>query len=149
MPRGGGIEITVTSPDLAQLYQAAKAADGNLQVQLRRGVRKAAKPIEDGVKAAASWSSRIPGAVRTKASFAARGASVRVEVDSGAAPEAAPINNKGRGGRFRHPVYGNRDNWVSQQARPFFREGVTAGIPAADAAMSRLMDDFAHQLGFH
>lgn len=144
----GALEIRVDSPDLRELYQAAKAADGNLQVLLRRGVKEAAQPIANGVKSAASWSSRIPGATRTKASFSAKGASVTVEVDAAAAPEAAPLNHGGRGGTFRHPVFGNRENWVSQQARPFFDQGVTAGQPAADSAMDRLMTDFAHQLGF-
>ena len=40
-------------------------------------------------------------------------------VDVKKAPEAAPINNKGQAGTFRHPVFGH-DVWVDQAAHPFY-----------------------------
>jgi hypothetical protein len=143
------LEFKVNSQDLADLFKAAKAAEGKIQVELRRGIKTAAKPIVDGVKAEASFSSRIPGAVKVKAGFASKGATVTVIADPKAAPEAAPLNNGDRGGNFRHPVYGNRENWVSQPAHPFFVTGAKHGAPAAEQAMLKVMDDIAHQLGFH
>lgn len=144
-----GLEFKVNSQDLAALFAAAKAAEGAVQVELRRGIKAAAKPMVDGVKSAASFSSRIPGAVRTKASFAAKGATVTITADPKAAPEAAPLNNGDRGGTFRHPVYGNTDNWVSQTAHPFFVTGARSGQPASERAMQGVMDAIARKLGFH
>jgi hypothetical protein len=142
------IRIQVDSHDLADLYRAAKAAPGVVQVELRRGVKKAAQPVADSVKSAASWSSRIPGSIKTKASFAAKGASVTIVADAGIAPEAAPLNHGGKGGTFRHRVFGG-DTWVSQPARPFFQTGAKAGTPAAERAMLDVMDQIARKLGFH
>lgn len=148
------IEVTVDTHDLARLFAEAKAAPGKIQVELRRGVNKAAKPVADGIKAAAP-SARIAGAVKVRSTFARGGATVKVIVDSKAAPNAAPVNNKGKSGRFRHPVYANQNftrdewRWVNQAADPFVLRGAKQGEAAADAAMSQVMDDIARQLGFH
>jgi len=143
------IEVKVQPAALAQLYADAKAAPGVIQRELRRGVVKAADPIRLAVIASATFSSRIPQAVKAKARFSASEAHVRVYVDAKMAPEAAPINNRGRGGNFRHPVYGNRDVWVNQKAIPFFDAGVRAGEAEADRAMLECMDRTAAALGFH
>lgn len=144
----GGLEMTVQAPDLHALYTALKGIEGNLRVEMRRGIVAAAKPVADRVKANASWSSRIPGAVKTKVSFSAKSAGVTVYVDASKAPEARPLENGGSGGTFRHPVFADQSRqtradytWVSQKAHPFFGSAsksedskITAGINAiADA----------------
>jgi len=144
----GGVEVRVDSKDLAALFAAAKAAEGNIQVELRRGVKEAAKPVVASIKTQAGWSTRIPGAIKAKASFARKGASVTIVANAKVAPEAAPLEHGGQPGMFRHPVFGG-STWVSQPARPFFRAGAQAGTPAADAAMLHMMDDIARKLGFH
>lgn len=148
---GGFVDFQakIDPQDLAALYRAAKAAEGAIQVELRRTVKAAAKPVADGVKSAASFSTRIPGAVKTKVSFASKGAGVSVYVDSKAAPEAAPINNRGKGGTFRHPVYGNRDVWVPQAADPFFAEGVREGLAQTDALLGLMFTRLGATLGYH
>lgn len=144
-----GLELRVDPHGLSQLYRDAKAAEGTIQVELRRGIKAAAQPVVDAVKEDASFSSRIPGAVKLKSSFAAKGASVAVVVDGAAAPEAKAINHGGRGGTFRHPVFGNRDVWVDQAAVPFMATGPRRAQPQADAAMLEAMDRIARSLGFN
>jgi len=144
----GGVELKVDARDLSALFKAAKAAEGTIQVELRRGIKKAAQPVAESVKSAAGWSSRIPGAIKVKAGFAAKGASVSIVADPRAAPEAAPLEHGGAGGTFKHPVYGT-STWVSQPARPFFASGARAGSAGADAAMLAVMDTIASKLGFH
>lgn len=124
-----------------------KAMEGNLQVELRRGVREAAGPMVAAVRANYGWSPRIAGAVRAKPSFRARGASVSIEVDAKRAPHARPIEHGGEGGTFRHPVYGNRNNWVDQQARPSFYPAVGRSV-ATEAAMRLVMERVALKAGF-
>lgn len=142
----GLVELHVESRDLQRLFAQAKAAEGSLQVELRRGIREAAAPMVAAVKANASWSSRIPSAVRAKPSFTARRAGVSIVVDAGRAPEARPLENGGKGGNFRHPVYGNTRNWVSQPARPFFFSAVERSA-AAEIAMRAVMARVAAKLG--
>lgn len=147
----GGLQIQVQAPDLHALYTALKGIEGNLRVELRRGISGAAKPVADRVKANAGWSSRIPGAVKTKTSFSAKSAGVTVYVDADKAPEARPLEHGGQAGMFRHPVFADQSRetrsewtWVNQKAHPFFGSAsvtedskVTAGIMAIVAAVEQ------------
>ena len=145
-----GVEYSarISSASLRELYKDAAAAPGIMQVRLRRGVKRAGDRVRNAVRDRAGTFSRdIPAKVKTKASFAARSAGVSIIVDDPTG-EAGALNNRDRAGMFRHPVYGNRDNWVSQAAHPFF---TTAANPAALAAVDEIkqvMDDVAHELGF-
>ena len=70
----------------------------------------------------ASWSTRIPGSVR----LIARGLNSAVKAGGSAAPHAKPYEHSGVAGTFRHPVFGNRENWVPQKARPFLGPAAAA-----------------------
>lgn len=145
--QGGALQVNFTSADLHKMYTDLKAAPGAMQVELRKGMKVAAQPMVNRVKAGSSFSSRIPGAVSAKVSFSAKSASVSVQVDSKKAPEARPLENGGKGGTFRHPVYGS-DTWVAQKAQPFFFPNVSKDAEVSKA-MSDVMDAFAKKLGFH
>ena len=77
--------------DLARV--APEAAKG-----LTKGMAGAGQVIAANAKARASYSKRIPGSMKVRA---ARG-NVRVSAGGEAAPNAAPIENKGKG-FVRHP----------------------------------------------
>jgi len=143
----GALQVTVTSKDLHKLYTDLKAAPGTMQVELRKGMKTAANPMVQRVKSAAGFSSRIPGAVSAKVSFAAKSAGVTVQVDARKAPEARPLEHGGKGGTFRHPVFGNKDNWVDQKAQPFFFPNASKDAEVIKA-LSDVMDSFAKKLGF-
>lgn len=145
---GGGVQVKVDAKDLSKLYADLKGVEGNLRVELRRGIKSAAKPMVGAARDAAGFSSRIPGSVTTKVSFAARGAVVAIEAGGSKAPEAAPLNARGKHGTFRHPVYGHMDRWVSQQAQPFFDGPITGHADAAQAEILRVMDTVAQKAGF-
>lgn len=142
------LEVRVDASDIQRLYADLKTVPGNLTRELRNGIKKAADPLADAVKAEASWSSRIPGAVKVKPSFSARNPSVQIVVDPKKAPEAAPLNNGGRSGTFRHPTFGNRDRWVTQKAQPFFEVALSGHQHDADAAIEAVMDAVARKAGF-
>lgn len=150
MPAGqsaGGVELHVQSEDLRKLFVELKEAPGKLQVELRRGVREAALPAVRSVQASASWSSRIPGAVKAKPFFTAKRAGVTLVVDKAKAPEARPLEHGGRPGKFRHPVFGHRAVWVDQAARPFFYSAVERSVEV-EIAMRAVMARTADKLGF-
>lgn len=149
------LEVQLDVAQMRQLYVDLKAVEGNLRVELRKGIVEAAKPITAAVKVNAGWSNRIPGAVKTKPSFSAKAAGIQIIVDAKKAPEAAPLENGGSSGTFRHPVYADggkvRDDWtwVNQQARPFFYSGVRAANSGVTAAIQAVMDTVAAKAGFH
>jgi hypothetical protein len=137
----------ISAKSLAELYKDAKVAPGIMQIELRRGVKKAGERVRVAVRdRAATFSRQIPPKVKTKVSLG-RSAGVRIIVDDPSG-EAGALNNRDRSGTFRHPVFGDRNNWVSQAAHPFF---VTAAQPAAVQAVGdirHVMDDVARKLGF-
>jgi hypothetical protein len=135
----GALNVRVDSKDLQKLFYELKAAGDGLQVELRRGVREAAAFAVEAVKKNASWSTRIPNAVQAKPFFTAKGAGVTIVVDQNTAPEGRPLEHGGKPGNFRHPVHGNRSNWVSQPARPFFYDSIEKN-PAVDASILAVME---------
>ena len=95
---------------------------------LKGSLRRAGEIVAADARSRAGFSSRIPGTVKVRVS----GPSVSVVAGGSGAPGAAPLENRGRSGTFRHPVFGNRDVWVAQEAHPFL-------VPAADAQMGRIV----------
>lgn len=142
-----GLSVKLDMNELQALYADLRKAGSGLTVELRRGVTNAVKPLVAAVKAEAGFSSRIPATVQAKTSFAARKTSVSIVAGGPKAPGAAPVNNKGRGGTFKHPVFG-RDAWVPQAAHPLFTAPIRAGQPQADRAMLAVLDDVARKAGF-
>jgi hypothetical protein len=48
--------------------------------------------------------------------------------------------------RFRHPVFGDRLNWVSQEQHPYFTRAASGFGRAAGPAMQRALDDITRQI---
>lgn len=105
----------------------------------RRAVRAAIVDATRGVRAdaarRASWSSRIPGAITMRVSFTT--ARVEIRVNARRAPHARPYEGISGRTTFRHPVYGNRNVWVEQAARPFLRPAVDGRITEIRDAVER------------
>lgn len=57
------------------------------------------------------------------------GLTVRVQAGAGEnhPGQAKAFENNGDAGTFRHPVFGNRDVWVDQDAHPFLGPSLVAG----------------------
>lgn len=148
------VKYEVQSADLRSLYVKLKGTEGNLRVVLRRRLSTAAQPAVDAVKAAASFSSRIPGATKAKPSFSAKASQVAVIVDQKKAPEARVLENNGKDGTFRKPVFGRTDRnghrvWADQKAQPFFGRAINRQAGAMNEEMSKILDDVAKQAGFN
>lgn len=115
--------------------------------ELRPALRKAAEGVRRDAQSNASWSSRIPAAIKVQTSLSARSGGVTLRVDSSAAPHARPY--EGLSGRvFRHPVFGDTDTWVAQHARPFLQPAVDAGRGDVIDAVGKAVDYVAARHGF-
>lgn len=79
--------------------------------------------LSDARSRAGAWSRRIPSAISTRPIADAGQARVGVELRvSKSVPHARAyegISQQGSTSYFRHPVYGNTENWVSQKTRPY------------------------------
>jgi hypothetical protein len=99
----------------AVLQKFRNAGSKGMVTALNKGLRKGGDIVANAGRANAAWSSRIPGTIKTNVSPK----TVRVSAGGAGAPHAYYYEGSGHGGSFRHPVYGHRKVWVSQQCRPF------------------------------
>jgi hypothetical protein len=121
--------------------------------ELPPAFRKAARPhmltagrgVLELMRSHASWSSRIPSAISMTASTTAMG--VRFRTDSARAPHARPYEGLS-GDPFRHPLFGDRESWWDQAARPFFYRSVTEGAGQVVEALGEALDQAAAETGF-
>lgn len=97
---------------------------------------------DDAKRYAGQWSKSIPPTIKHQI----RGMNVKVIAGP---PQytntphggglAAAMEHRGQGGTFRHPVFGDREKWVTQAAHPYLAPAVNknrkAIIGACDAAL--------------
>ncbi len=136
-------DFTIDAKSIKQFAARCKLASPELQKAFVKSLNPAGDVIAGGVKRRASAFHRNGGGTtRIADSVKVRRRGTRVKVIAGgtAAPEAAPINNLGKGGTFRHPVFGNYDVWRPQAAHPFMEpdaaETAEAGVLIAEAVLT-------------
>lgn len=129
--------------DLSKFASDLRRADKEMAKNLRVRLKGAAQIVADRIKEATSWSSKIPGSVRTIST--ARSAAVRV--GGKRAPNAAPINNRDQSGDFRHPVFG-KGGWATQPAHPFALKSLADTADEVEVEVGRILDQFADDAGF-
>jgi hypothetical protein len=136
------------SAELDKLIADFRVMPLDTRRRLRTEVQRIGKPVLDQVKANASWSSRIPRATRIKVGYSKTRAGVTIVTSAKRAPHARPYEHDGVPGTFRHPVYGNRKNWVAQTARPFFYQAVSEKASTVEEEFRKLIMRVAHDNGW-
>ena len=144
-------DFTIDSKEFGDFYRAMSKIDPEVKKQLRKRLTDAAKPIVDEVRSvelqipakagsAASKRKKRGETLGLRQSLAAatvseikatkRGGAVHIRVSTtrfmaaSGRPRTLPYYMEGRRKRpWRHPVYGNKQNWVTQSPHPFL--GVT------------------------
>lgn len=127
-----GLPIYADTAALGRLAKNLRAASPAAWKAYKVSVRAAAQVILDDAKANASYSSRIQsGKVKVTS-----GGNVKLVFD---APNAAPIENKGKG-FVRHPVFIPKDKlpgppgrWTAKHSHPAF------AAPAIDAGQEAML----------
>lgn len=140
MPLGGDEDIRRLIRDLGKIPPS-------LRKSLRPAIRAAAQPIVSDARQRASWSTRIPGAIKVSQTFSGRRAGVRIVVSSRRAPHARAYEGIGGQRVFRHPVFGH-DVWVGQQTRPFLIPAVQAHAGTVRTAIAETVDRVVREHGF-
>lgn len=130
-----------TGPDaLRRLADNLGDVPADVRTGLRRQLVKAAQPIVADARARASWSTRIPRSIGIRTSFTGPRPGLYIRARASIAPHARPFENLGEPGTFRHPVFGDRDRWVTQRARPFLFPAARAGGAGVEAAAGAAVD---------
>jgi hypothetical protein len=118
-----GISIYCDTKALSRLARDLRLASPEVWKATRVALKAAGEIVAADARQRASFSSRIPASIKVRVTS---GGQVKVVAGGVQAEDAAPLENKGRAGRFRHPVYGDRENWVEQPARPFLAPALAA-----------------------
>jgi hypothetical protein len=132
--------ISVNADDFRNFQRTLKRMDKDISRELNKELRKViASTIVPAARSNAGWSSRIPSAIKPTVGVRNIGA----RVASKQAPHGRAYEGLQKGLRsnshFRHPVFGNRQVWVSQATRPFlapaFEENAGEAVKAAEEAI--------------
>jgi len=117
--------------NLNQIQAALRDTDKKFAAASRKRVRatltEAGAGMVSAIRERASWSSRIPGAVRLQTTFSVRNSKVKVVVDHNKAPHARPLELGNRNG-FDEGEIAKRTVTIA---------GIQAGRRRAMAAMKR------------
>lgn len=135
-------------PPLAKVAADLRAIPREVRKEVGPAIRKAAGPILQAAKANASWSTRIPGALRIAVRFGRRTSGVALVASAKRAPHARAYEGLGKQGNFRHPVHGHEGRWVTQRRRPFARPAVQQQRDEVRKAINDVVLDAARRHGF-
>ncbi len=111
-----GVSIVCDTSSLARLARDLRRASPDAWKAYRVSVRAMAQVVLDDARSRAAFSTRIPQSGRIRITS---GGNVKVVFGGDLAPDAAAIENKGRG-FVRHPVFGDRQDWTDKNSHPAF-----------------------------
>lgn len=144
------IELTLEGEGLKALQRKIRALeDGKLmQRELNRALREGSRPLIDEARSAARADLPHAGGLADRIA----NAPMRIQVSSGRDPgvkirvSGVDARSADRG-RLRHPVYGNRENWVTQDIRPgWFTDRMRARAPMVRDDLVGAMERVAQKI---
>jgi hypothetical protein len=135
--------------DLQAFIAALRDLPREIRAQSRPALQAAAEPIRADAAKRASWSTRIPRALRVTVRFGMRDTGLALTA-SRTVPHARLYEFGQRSNRrlFRHPTFGNRQAWVSQQTRPFMVPAARTGREDVLRALGEAVDRAARTAGW-
>jgi len=156
------IEISrTTQADLRKLSKQLRTV-GDAKVIRREStkrLRAAARPAQQRVKAAArglpakgpkssGLRRRTANAITTQVRMSGRMAGVNIRIPTSRMGGLSVLPQRMNAGRWRHPVYGNREVWVTQTSRAgWFDRTLQMQGPGVRREIKRVLDDIERKLG--
>lgn len=108
------ITTRIDSRSIARASREVRRASPEAWKALRIRLREIGEVVAADARSDASFSKRIPGSIKVRVTS---GGNIKIVMGGDAAPNAVPIENRGRG-FVRHPVFGNREVWTSKGSHP-------------------------------
>jgi hypothetical protein len=140
------VEMTVEGDAFKALQRKLKAVDRrDLRRELNRGLRDGAKPLIGDARDAARSELPSTGGLADRVagkpmSISITQAGVQVRIKG---VDAVSTNR----GRLRHPVYGNREVWVTQSIKPgWFTDRMRREAPKVRPDLVRAMERVAEKI---
>lgn len=135
-----GVPIYIDVSELRALARDLNRASREAGKALRKGMLEAGELVAADAKSRADYSKRIPGSIHVTAGRT----NFRVRAGGESAPNASPVENKGKG-FIRHPVFLTYDQahsgsskyikrWTEKNSRPAFL------APALDANAEKVAE---------
>lgn len=147
---GSGVAVQRAADGVSLLVRDLQRIPVELRKELRPRLTAAGNEVLGDARANAAWSSRIPGALTLRVSFAGDRAGVYIEANAKRAPHARVYEGL-VADVFRHPVFARRGRsapWVAQAARPFLLPAARGGFEAVVDAVDDAIDTVLTQHGF-
>jgi bacteriophage HK97-gp10 putative tail-component len=136
--------VGIEAADFAALQRDLKKANGDALKLFRTAAKAGGDKVASKARATISGvSQRIADSIKVYAN----NKGVQVRAGGAKAPHAAAFENLGKEGTFRHPVFGNRQVWVSQEAHPFLLPALTDDV--LDEVAEAFLDALTGEAGFH
>ncbi len=139
------------SLDARQLRSAKRAINTIIPTDIRNEMRSTLRTIGRTLKTEAVAAARFsidPKVVKVRTAGPRVVLSVTKSEDKPHHGEALAFEHEGKPGSFRHPVYGHRSTWVSQQARPWLTPTIEARFDWAYTEIGRAVEDAFRAAGF-
>ncbi|GAA1065200.1 hypothetical protein [Streptomyces asiaticus] len=149
------------SDDLRRVARELRRMDNpEIKKRFRKELRAAARPlvpkVRESIRSIPSGRGYSPDglrgalskAVRLEVKTTGRQAGVAIRVDGRKMPshmKSLPSMVEGKK-RWRHPVFGNRDVWVTQTKEPYFYSALRVAGPASRRAVSRVLDGITRDI---
>jgi hypothetical protein len=157
-----GNSVRVVGPDMkavaAKLDKLAPAVRKHLVQELRTAAGPAAAGVQRAVRALPSKSDGTGAGLRQSIAAATHvrvnlaGAKVTILVagaELGHTQRMLPKYLDGTKTPWRHPVHGNRNNWVTQKAKPFFGVTLRQFKASFNKSAGRALKSAARESGFN
>lgn len=142
--RSLGAGLSIDASELAYLADRLAMVPVEQRKAVRPVLQGAGYEVRDLAARNASWSSRIPGSLRVRVTFTGPRPGVYVYADGKRAEHARPFEGMTGRNPFRHPVFGDRERWVAQAARPFLVPALRAKQGDVQRAIQQaVMEAFA------
>lgn len=144
------VQVEIDARQLLTLNKHLKSLENGtmLSRSLRQGLREAAKPVLAEAKSrAAQASSHIASTLSTSVSFTGKRSGVFITAKGSKMPSGheklpALMENGGKQGTFRHPLFGNRNHWVNQPAHPFLHPALESKRGEIEQIIRKSIADF-------
>lgn len=134
--------------DLSKRLRAAGEDGKGLRRELYRGIQRASKPLRAEAQQAARRELPQRGGLAAEVGRAKFSTRTRAGRNPGVSIQAKgeAVRSTDRG-FIRHPVFGNREVWVTQQVPPgWFTETMQAGAPRVRREILEAMENVAQQI---
>lgn len=149
-----GMDFRVDTSEWNKLYADLKEFDPKLRVALRREIKAIGEIGAEAVRKALSQPTpegnpdgpvrdALKAATKVRVSFSAKSAGVKIVTSGGGLPAgSSPMLHAYNSMAWRHPVFGDRSNWVTEQGHPFFEKPIEEVVgPAMYTRIGDALDE--------